>query len=85
MRKKKWTKEQLIKAVSKSFSIRQVLKYIGLAQAGGNYDQINKFIKIWKIDTKHFTGKGWNIGLKFRPNPATPLNKILKRNSFFQS
>ena len=85
MKTKRWTKEQLKRAVKKSKSIRQVLGELGLAQAGGNYIQIQKYIKLWRINNKHFTGQGWNIGLKFKPNPAVPLSKILTKNSQYQS
>jgi len=85
MRTRSWTKEQLIEAAKESRSIRQVIGKLGLVQAGGNYVQIKKYLKLWKINIEHFKGKGWNIGLKFKPNPALPLKKILTKNSRYQS
>ena len=85
MRTKSWTKDQLENAAKTSRSIRQVLGKLNLVQAGGNYAQIQKYIKIWRINVKHFTGKGWNVGLQFRPNPAMSLKKILIKNSQYQS
>lgn len=85
MRTKRWTKQQLERASKKSRSIRQVLGKLGLAQAGGNYVQIQKYLKLWQINTDHFTGKGWNKGLKFVPKPAIPLKDILKQGSTYQS
>lgn len=58
MKKRRWTKEQLIEAVSKSTSYRQVLNKLGLVEAGGNYSQIKKYIHELSLDIIHFTGKG---------------------------
>lgn len=60
MRKKSWTEYQLRKAVGGSTSIRQVLRKLGLKQAGGNYKQIQKYLKQYGINTEHFKGKGWS-------------------------
>ena len=54
MRFKSWTKEDLTNAVKTSSSIMQVLKYLKLKEAGGNYSQINKFIKEYKNKGKAF-------------------------------
>jgi hypothetical protein len=45
--------------------------------AGGNYQHVKYYTIMLNIDTSHFTGKGWNVGGKFRPNPARPLEEIL--------
>lgn len=85
MRTRRWSQKQLEWAVQTSTSIRQVLGKLGLAQAGGNYDQVQRYLKKWGISTAHFTGKGWNVGLQFRPNPPKPLREILIRDSSYQS
>lgn len=85
MKKKSWTEQQLKKAAKKSRSIRQVLKKLNLKLAGGNYSQIKKYLKFYKINTKHFKGRGWNKGLKGIGKPRIPLEKILTVNSDFQS
>lgn len=85
MKQRKWTQEQLKKAVINSKSYRQVLNCIGLREAGGNYAQIKKYIREYDLDTKHFKGRGWNKGMHFPFNPKIPLNKILVKNSDFQS
>lgn len=84
-RKRKWTEETLKKAVSSSTSIRQVLQKIGLVEAGGNYNQIKKYIKENNINIRHFKGRGWNKGLKGIGIVRIPLEKILIKNSDFQS
>jgi len=85
MKKKSWTEGQLRKAVLSSRSIRQVIKKLGLIPAGGNYDQINKYIDYYKADTSHFKGQGWNKGLKGIGKPKLALKDILVRGSYFQS
>ena len=85
MRKRSWTIEDLIEAVRASKSIRQVLDKLGLVQAGGNYDQIKKYIKANNLNTDHFTGSAWNKGLKGRYLPYVLTQDILKKSSLFQS
>ncbi|MEX0877762.1 MAG: HNH endonuclease signature motif containing protein [Candidatus Spechtbacterales bacterium] len=82
---RKWNNDQLRVAVEESFSVRQVIQRLGLKPAGGNYDQINKYIKELGLNTLHFTGRGWNVGLKFRMNPPKPIEEILVKNSTYQS
>jgi len=85
IRKRKWTELQLENAVKISTSHRQVLKKLELRMAGGNYEQIKKYIKEFKLNTKHFKGKAWNKGLKGIGKPIIPLAEILKKHSLFQS
>ena len=85
MSKRKWTNEQLIDAVANSYSIAGVIRALGLIPAGGNYATENNKIKELDLDVSHFTGKGWNVGLKFKPRKAKPLSEILVENSNYQS
>lgn len=80
-----WTNEELIAAVKVSYSIRAVIKALGLVPAGGNYEQVQNRMESLHLSTVHFTGKGWNVGLKFNPQPAQPLEKVLVRNSRYQT
>ena len=85
MRKRTWTEQELKKSAKESLSVRQVLFKLNLIPAGGNYSQIKKYLELYKIDTKHFKGRGWNKGMKIIGTPRIPLNKILVKNSNFQS
>ena len=85
IRRKKWSENELREAVKKSTSIRQVLGKIGLKEAGGNYAQVKKFLEIYKVDTKHFTGRGWSRGMKGIGKFQIPMNEILVKNSNYQS
>lgn len=84
-KKRSWTAQQLKQAVKKCFSYRQVLSKLGLREAGGNYEQIKKYIKEYKLDIKHFKGRGWNAGLTGIGVPRIPLEKILIKGTNFQS
>ena len=85
MRRRKWTEGQLKDAVKRSRSYRQTLICLGLKPAGGNYAQVQKYVKEAGVSTRHFTGQGWNIGLDFCPRKKIPLNELLIRKSTFQS
>jgi len=85
MSRKSWKLDDLRKAVKKSYSIRNTIKLLGLEPAGGNYAQIKKYIKEFNISTEHFTGKVWNKGKKFPFRPVIELEKILIKNSNYQS
>ncbi|MEX2053150.1 MAG: HNH endonuclease, partial [Candidatus Paceibacterota bacterium] len=84
-RRRTWRIKQLVEAVKTSTSFRQVLAKLSLKEAGGNYDQIKKYIKENKLSTAHFKGKAWNKGLRGIGKPYIPLKDILVRNSTYQS
>jgi hypothetical protein len=73
----RWTDDALRIAVAASKSYAQTLRAVGLIPAGGNYDQIQRRIAELALDTSHFTGMGWNVALRFRPNPSLPLDDVL--------
>ena len=84
-RKTSWTIQQLKQAVASSYSVREVIKKLGLVPAGGNYSQINAAISLHRLDISHFSGKGWRKGRKFKFVPRVELDAILVENSNFQS
>lgn len=85
MKKRSWTKEQLVLAATQSRSVRQIISRLGLAEAGGNYGQVKKYLKHYNIDTSHFTGMAWNKGMRGRYIPRIPLKDILTQDNTFQS
>lgn len=85
MRKRSWTDEQLFTAVQKSKSYRQVLRHLGLREAGGNYVHIGRYIAEKKLDVSHFTGQGWNVGMQFRPRSEIPLDQVMVEGSIYQT
>ena len=85
MRKRRWTKQQLVSAVRHSTSLRQLIHALGLIPAGGNYEQVKKYIREHSLDTSHFTGMGWRIGKKTPTVPPIALKELLIKNGSFQS
>jgi RNase P subunit RPR2 len=82
---KKYTEEQLREATKSSRSVRQVLKKLGLAEAGGNYSTIKNKIAEFGLDTTHFLGRGWKRGQSIPVFQPKPLKEILVENSSYQS
>ena len=85
--KRNWTDEDLINAVNSNESIAGVIRSLGLIPVGGNYRVIKKYIAELKLDTSHFTGKGWNKGNKANLNNGAKksLSEILTTNSNYSS
>lgn len=85
MKKRKWNVEQLKKAVESSTSYRQVISKLGLVEAGGNYEQVKKYIREENISISHFKGRAWNKGRIMGFKPIVSLGDILVNGSYFQS
>lgn len=85
MKRRRWTGGQLLSAVRDVYSIRQVICRLGLKPAGGNYVQVQKYLKEVGVDTSHFKGQGWNKGMKGIGKPRMSMEEILIQNSGFQS
>lgn len=83
--KHKRTKEEYEEAIKTSVSIAEALRKLGISDRGGNYRIIRNAVEKYGIDISHFSGQGWNKGLKYNPNPAVPLKEILKEHSVYQS
>jgi Zn finger protein HypA/HybF involved in hydrogenase expression len=81
----KYGKDELQTAVKNSLSIAEVCRQLKIRPVGGNYRTLKSKLKKWGIDVSHFTGQGWNIGLKFKPKKRKPLNEILVENSDYNS
>ena len=80
-----WTVKQLKDAVKHSHSYRQVLAQLGLKAAGGNYEQLKRYIREYDLNIDHFKGKGWNKGMKGIGVYQYTLEEILVKNSTYQS
>lgn len=85
MRKRSWTVNDLIDVVERSYSYRQVLIGLKLKEAGGNYEQVKKYILEQELDISHFKGKGWSAGLSGVGRPRVLLENILNSKTPFQS
>lgn len=80
---RKYTKEEFIEAVKKSYSKAQCLKTLGVIAAGGNYRIFDKYIKLYDVDCSHFTGQCWNKGKKFAPK--RPIEDYLSNKQYIYS
>lgn len=78
--KYRFTKEDYEKAAKVSLSYAGMARYFGIVAKGGNYATIKRKIKEYNIDVSHFTGMGWNIGLKFKPMKRYELKEILQKD-----
>lgn len=85
MKQRSWSKAQLSDAVNESNSLRQVISKIGLRPAGGNYDQVKKYIKEYSLNTAHFTGRAWNKGRTGLGKYRLSLEEVLVNRSNYQS
>jgi len=53
-----------------------------LVPAGGNCKTVHVRIKLLALDTSHFTGAGWNTGLRYRSfGRKATLEEIIVENS----
>lgn len=84
-KRRRWSDEQLRIAVRDSISIAETLRRLGLIAAGGNYDQVQRRIGELAIDTLHFRGQGWNVGLKYDPRAIAPIEAVLVANRWTSS
>ena len=80
----RYTKDDVILAVSGSKSIAGVLRLLNLRPVGGNYKTIHHLIKEYGLDTSHFTGQGWNVGLSFKPKQPIKDNEVFVKESNYR-
>lgn len=83
--KTNYTENEFKNAIKKSFSIAETCRILNIRPCGGNYKTIHHLIKKYSVDISHFTGQGWNVGLKFRPMKTYTLDEILIENSTYRS
>jgi hypothetical protein len=73
-----YTDNDFIEAVKTSGSMRQVLKKLGLKEAGGNYECTKNRIDKLNLDISHFHGQLWNKNKKI--GPKRPIEEYLQEN-----
>lgn len=72
--RRKYTKELLEPLVRESKSVAQILRRLGIPYSGGSHGHISRTIKMFGLDTSHFTGAAWNQGKK---QPKRTAEEIL--------
>lgn len=73
--KYKYSAEKIQETVTNSLSIAQCLTKLGIITAGGNYATMKKYIKLYNIDTSHFTGMLWSKNVTL--GPKRPIQDYL--------
>lgn len=71
---KKYTKESLIEVVSTSKTIREVLLSFNRNDSAASYKQLNKLIKEWDINIKHFLSRSEITKKMFNDGKLKKLN-----------
>ena len=79
-----YSKGDVVSAVAENKSIAGVLRQLKLRPVGGNYKTIHHLIEEYGLDTSHFTGQGWNVGLGFKPKRSIDDKEIFTINSNYR-
>lgn len=79
-----WLKESLILAIKECNTQADVLKKLGIRDAGGNFDTLRKYIKLYNLDTSHFV-KNYYVMSKYGTNKKIPLSEILVEHSTYNN
>lgn len=58
----KYTKEKLETAVKEAVSMAELMRLLGLREAGGTHSHLTRKISEYNIDTSHFLGRSANSG-----------------------
>ena len=83
MHKRRYSDNQLVAAVQNCFTIRDVLRELGLsASGGGSSRQIQSDIKRLGLDVSHMLGRKFKAGKKTNVQKI-PLEEILVENSSY--
>jgi hypothetical protein len=77
-----WAKEVLEPIFKKSLSQKEVLEKLGLRSAGGNFNTLRKYIKLYNLDSSHFI-KNYDSMCNVSKNKKIPLDQILVENSTY--
>ena len=81
-RSRGWSDNDLVKAVSSSMMIKDVIAKLGLTVCAGNYPRIHTVIKRLHLDTSHMTGSSNKGGIW---GGAKPLQAIMVKHSTYTS
>lgn len=63
---RKYSDEDIINNAKNVKSISELLKSLGLKEAGGNYNNIKINLSRLNVDTSHWTGQAWNKNEKLK-------------------
>ena len=78
---RKFTDDDLAKAVAAETSMLGVLRRLGYSASGGMFRYVKAHITCLRLDTSHFRGRGWSSGLKLPGKPVNSLTDLLVQGS----
>lgn len=61
-----YSDEDVIRLAKEVKSIAELLRALGLKEAGGNYINMKRTLQRLNIPTPHWTGQGWNVGKQLK-------------------
>lgn len=61
-----YSDQDVIEKAKEVKNISQLLRKLGLRQAGGNFANMKKTLQRLEVDTSHWTGSGWNKGQRLK-------------------
>ena len=82
--KVRYTKELLEENVKNCYSFAELARRLGLLPEGSNPKTLRRKLDEFNVDYSHFTGKGWNRNLKFKPRKKKELSEILVKDCNYQ-
>lgn len=79
----RWTKELLKPIVESSSTYAECLRKMGKKEAGGNYQQLQRNIDRFGLDTSHMVHQAWNKGNEIKPfdeliDPQSIKKRLIK-------
>lgn len=81
--RRRWTDDDLRRAVAASDSVSEVSRRLGYTPNGGVHRMIVSHVRRLGLDRSHFTGRRWQEDPRLRRGPI-PLAEILVENSRYQ-
>jgi hypothetical protein len=82
---RRYSDDDIRSAVASSVSFAEVLRKLGLRDAGGNYKSVHDHIKRLEIDISHLKGQSWSKGRSGGHQTARPFEEILVKDSDYTS
>lgn len=83
-RTRRWTDHQLVESAKQFYSIRAVLKSLGLHHTGANYRSIKDSVRRLGLNVSHWTGQAHLKGKTHNWGLSIPLCKVLIRGSKYR-
>ena len=74
---RKFSDEDLVRAVAASTTVHGVLRHLGYPLNGGMFRYVTAHIRQRGLDTTHFTGQSWSKGQTLPRGPKRPLEEVL--------